>query len=495
VKAFLGVPGFDLKIDTESLKEIFTYWSPLIPKSVFQGILQVPPGHYLLASDDGVSIYPYWELDFEEDTPARSVDSYLEELESLLIDATQIRLRADVPVGAYLSGGMDSSLISAIIRQHTDNHLDTFSIAFSDSQYDEGPQQRRMAKYLGTKHQEIYCTHEQIAQVFPEVIWHTEMPILRTSPAPMYLLSKRVHDFGYKVVLTGEGADEFLAGYDIYKEMRVRRFWARNPSSVIRPALFQKLYQDIPGIVPNTEYLKAFFGRGLEDTQAPFYSHQIRWSNTARITRFLNDGDNAQVDQGAYSVPLPEHYSQWSPLAQAQYLEIVTFLSPYLLSSQGDRPSLANSVEGRFPFLDYRLVEFCNRLPAQYKQLGLQEKWLLRKLAQRYVPREIWQRTKRPYRAPIQRTFFGAGSGSEYVNDMLSRPEINRAGFFKGPAVEKLVKKARGDGRLSEVEEMALVGILSTQLVFSAFIHEPRDISTKKLSPIKIVEAETVSNV
>ena len=138
-------------------------------------------------------------------------------------------------LGRILSGGLDSSLTSAVIRRDTDTHLDTFSIAFSDTTYNESAYQRQMAAFLGTDHHEVFCTQQDIGEVFPEVIWHSETPILRTAPAPMYLLSKLVHAHHYKVVLTGEGADELLAGYDIFKEMKLRRFWARDPESQKRP--------------------------------------------------------------------------------------------------------------------------------------------------------------------------------------------------------------------------------------------------------------------
>jgi asparagine synthase (glutamine-hydrolysing) len=169
---------------------------------------------------------------------------------------------------------------------------------------------------------------------------------------------------------------------------------------------------------------------------------------------------------------------------------MVTFLSPYLLSSQGDRPAMAHSVEGRYPFLDYRVVEFCGRLPASMKQRGLQEKWLLRKLARRMLPPEIWQRTKQPYRAPIQGTFFPKQAKEEaYVGELLSAEVIRRSGHFRPEAVERLVMKARSGDRLGEVEEMALTGILSTQLVEEAFVRRGRPAApADKLTPLKMVE-------
>jgi asparagine synthase (glutamine-hydrolysing) len=174
---------------------------------------------------------------------------------------------------------------------------------------------------------------------------------------------------------------------------------------------------------------------------------------------------------------------------------MVSFLSTYLLSSQGDRVAMAHSVEGRYPFLDYRVVEFCNRLPSDVKQRGLTEKWLLRRLAARLIPTEIWQRTKRPYRAPIQRTFFRGVSGMDYVSDLLSSEALRQSGYFKPEAVGKLVVKAKGEGQLSEVDEMALVGILSTQLVDHWLVRRARrpEAAATWTNP-KVVDAVRIGN-
>jgi asparagine synthase (glutamine-hydrolysing) len=232
-----------------------------------------------------MEVQRYWQLDFPSacaDSPRRhlelEMEDYLEEMSALLIDAIRIRLRADVPVGAYLSGGLDSSLIAALVRNCTENHLHTFSIAFSDEHYDESIYQNQMARFLGTEHQAAYVTHADIGRVFPEVIWHVETPVMRTAPAPMFMLSKLVRDSGFKVVLTGEGADEFLAGYDIFKESKIRRFWAMQPDSTLRPLLLRRLYPDIAGLSESSSsLLKAFFGEGLTQLESPEYSHAVRW--------------------------------------------------------------------------------------------------------------------------------------------------------------------------------------------------------------------------
>ena len=296
---------------------------------------------------------------------------------------------------------------------------------------------------------------------------------MRTAPAPMFLLSKLVRETGFKVVLTGEGADEFLAGYDIFKEAKVRRFWARQPQSKLRPLLLKRLYPDISGLAQsNFEMLAAFFGEGLSEVDSPWYSHAVRWRNNRRTRRFLADGVLAAGEAHYFdrlAAALPAGFNRWSPLARAQYLEITIFLSQYLLSSQGDRMGMAHSIEGRFPFLDFRLVEFCNALEPRLKLRCLREKYLLKRAAQPWLPDLIRSRPKRPYRAPVHRSFFNR-STPEYVHELLSPGAIKAVGLFKPGPVEQLVNKVRSGSPVGETDDMALAGILSTQLVHRLFV-------------------------
>ncbi len=486
IKAILATGVVRVEIDPAILQQVFVFWCPLSPATIFKGIVELPAGCYLELKGTDCTVTPYWKLTFlEEDSAAnvsrssgQSIEQFEHELAELLVHAAKIRLRADVPVGAYLSGGLDSSIIASIIRNFTTNQLDTFSIAFDDRNFDESAWQLRMAKFLGTEHQVVRATHADIGRVFPDVIWHTEVPIMRTAPAPMFMLSKLVRDCGYKVVLTGEGADEFLAGYDIFKEAKVRRFWASEPSSKFRPLLLQRLYPDISALSQNAgSFLAAFFREGLTDVDSPSYSHALRWRNGRRTTRFFSDELKASVKAGANDLVqamLPGTFNRWAPLSRAQYLEIKIFLSQYLLSSQGDRMSMANSIEGRFPFLDYRVVAYCNKLPPTLKLRGLTEKYLLKRIGRKWLPSEIWQRPKRPYRAPIHRSFFNDAT-QDYVLDILSEQNIKQTGYFKPQAVTQLVQKVQQRAGLGETDDMALAGIISTQLVDAQFVSRLRD--------------------
>jgi len=480
IKALLLDPRVEARLDSRALAQTFTFWAPLSPRTIFQDILALPPGHYMQMCDGFRTTSRYWGLTFPEAGSEMQISEKdaAEQLRDLLSDATRLRLRADVQVGSYLSGGIDSTYIAALIRQHTPEALCTFSIAFEEAAFDERSYQEIATAFLDTDHRRTECANDAVGQIFPEVIWHTEAPLLRTSPAPMYLLSRLVHENHIKVVLTGEGADECLGGYNIFKEDKVRRFWARQPESAWRPLLLQRLYPYISDLSRGGDYLTAFFRQGLTKVDELGYSHQIRWRNTARLQRLFSAGLKKSLEgynpAEEFLSSLNSTLSGWGTLAQAQYIEVATFMSPYLLSSQGDRMMAANSVEGRFPFLDHRVVEFCNRLPARFKIRGLEEKHVLKKSAQGLLPPPIWQRRKQPYRAPIHSAFFGHPNGRygnpPYVRELLSPEAIRASDIFNPGAVSRLAHKCQTSTRVSEGNDMALVGVLSTQLVQHLFI-------------------------
>jgi len=484
VKSLFAHPGVDRRIDPCGLNQIFTFWTTLAPRTVFEGIWELPPGHNLTVDEGGIQIERYWQPDYAPPAEPLDEEECVRRLLDLLIDATRLRLRADVPVGAYLSGGLDSTVTAALAVHATDAPLRTFSIAFDDAEFDETRYQEEAAAALGTEHETLRCRGDEIAAAFAEMIWHGEKPVLRTAPAPLLLLSKAVREAGYKVVITGEGADEMLGGYDLFKEAKVRRFWAAAPDSAFRAGLLQRLYPYMPAMQAQPlAYRKAFFHVRPGDVANPLFSHLPRWELTSRLKTFFSDDFRAAVSgHDAYAdclALLPQAFDRWHPFCQAQYLETVILLPGYILSSQGDRMAMAHAVEGRFPFLDHRLAEFAAQIPPRLKMKALDEKYILKRAARNLVPESILRRKKQPYRAPGAKCFLddvsgresaAAGSRHELVDEMLSPERIRQDGIFAPDAVGHLVEKVRSGRAIGVKDDMALVGVLSTQLLVDRFV-------------------------
>jgi len=477
VKAlFAAEPTIPRAIDPAVLTEIFTFWMPGGNDTIFQGIRQLGAGHWATIDRNGTwHEEEYWDVPFHRPqlNAKHKPEEYATQLRELLIDSVRLRLRADVPVGAYLSGGLDSSAITSLVRHYTQNQLKTFSITFSDAVYDEQREQRTMVDYLGTDHHSVHCDYRTIAQAFPDVIWHTETPILRTAPTPLYLLSGLVRQNDYKVVLTGEGADEMLGGYDIFKEAKIRAFINKQPESALRPFLLKRLYPYL-ALSPtrSAAYAKQFFDTDAPVDDDPFYAHRPRWKTTGWLKTFLTDElINHSPD------PVEQLLARLQPklrrtdyFTRAQYLEAKLLLGNYLLSSQGDRMAMAHSVEGRFPFLDHRVMAFAAAIPPQLRMKVLDEKHILKRSMRNLLPEAITGRTKQPYMAPDILSFVGATS-PEYLDYYLSDKILTAAGLFKPTAVKQLVAKCRKASRQGFRENMAFVGILSTQILYDKFIN------------------------
>lgn len=481
------------ELSPENLSQVYTFWTALTPATVFRDINELSPGHFLTFNRKGLTIRKFWDLRFGNINTEISASDAIDRFNELFTSAVRIRLRADVEVAAYLSGGIDSSTTVAYIKDIEPGILNTFSIGFEEKDFDESKYQEEAVRYLNTNHRAISCTSGEIAELFPRVIWHSETPLTRTAPTPMLILSKLVRDNNIKVVITGEGSDEILAGYDIFREAIIRRFWASQPGSSLRPALLKKIYPDIPHLrnaSPNI--LKMFFGYRLEDTANPLYSHLLRWNNSNHIKKHFSEqiretisGHDPLAD---LTDRLPDSFNDWSPLARSQWLETTVFMSGYLLSSQGDRMAMANSVEGRYPFLDYRVIEFCASLPDRLKLNGLNEKYLLKKLMQGRIPESIVKRPKQPYRAPISSVFLGIDRPG-YVDEMLSEKITKQCGIFNYESLSALLGKIGKARTASEMDNMVLTAVISTHLVHRQFIeNENKEFSNRPLDNMRIVE-------
>ncbi len=482
VKALFACPTQRRSLDIGALGEIFTYWAPLPSHCIFEGIKALPPGHLMTVEEGRLDIRRYWDWEFPSEIPEHhSADELAEQLKELLIDSVRLRLRSDVPVGAYLSGGLDSSVTTSLIKHYTDVPLRTFSISFEDDEFDESGYQKELVDYLGTHHSHVLCRKSDICELFPKVIWHTESPVLRTAPTPLMILSAKVRAEGYKVVLTGEGADEVLGGYDLFKEAKIRRFWSRYPESKMRPMILDRLYPYLKNSpIAARTYAQHFFKQGMELSHKPYFGHTSRWITTQRSWQFFSAEVKAALEgQRSYDALeelLPEAIHSWKPLNRDQYIEAHTLMSGYLLSSQGDRVAMANSIEGRFPFLDHRVIEFANQLPLRYKIMGLNEKYLLKRAMKGIIPEAIRSRSKQPYRAPDSQSFFNEGKPVEYVGYLLGEERIKQAGYFDSRAVNRLVNKC-GKGRaIGFADNMAFTGILSTMLLDEMYLRSSRDI-------------------
>ena len=477
IKAILAVGG-TRELNVEALSQVFVFWTTLPGRTFFKGIKELPPGHFMLVNDKGAYLKPYWRIPFHPpgDSCRLSFADAAEALRDLLNDSVRLRLRADVPVGAYLSGGLDSSIITMLISRSCESHLKTFSLGFQTGCFDETSSQQEMIRFLQTDNRQVLIQNEQIRRLFPETVWHCEKPVLRTSPVPMFMLSDLVRSEGYKVVLSGEGADEILGGYHIFKEAKIRDYWGKQPSSTRRPLLLERLY---PYVFNNPargrSFLQGFFGVTQEQLKDPFFSHAVRWGGGMRNLCFLSDDCLTSLANyrplEELAGRLPDSFADRDLLSRAQVLEMEIFLANFLLSSQGDRVGMAHSVEMRHPFLDYRVIDFAFSLPAKWKIRGLSEKYLLKQAFKGMIPESISARLKQPYRAPIGELFFPEAP-ADYVDDLLSESSLRDSGYFNANKISRLYAKVRNSasGEVSEFQNMALIGALSTQILHRQFV-------------------------
>lgn len=478
IKSFLEFPDFNPKISVKALYEYFTIWTSLSSNTAFEDVFELRPGSYMTINANSKTIQTYWELPISKPNEYifNNAEEAAKEFETIFTDSVKLRLRADVQVAAYLSGGIDSSITTSFIKKLTPDSLRTFSIGFTEKDFDESSYQNIARDYFNTQHSSVICSPKDISNNFKDVVWHSEAPLLRTAPTPMSILAKSVRDHKIKVVITGEGADELFGGYNIFKETKIKHFWAKDPKSKYRPLLLKKLYPYIPQISKaNSNMLKMFFGYKLNETSSPIYSHLLRWNNTSRISNYLSNEYKEEIKNydpiSKLEKQLEDKLEGYDYLTKAQFIELNFFMSKYLLSSQGDRMAMANSIEGRYPFLDHRVIEFCMKLNPDLKLNGLNEKYLLKRMMKGRLPESILNRSKQAYRAPIRSTFFSEEM-PVYLKEMLSEEKITDFGIFNPEFVNQLKKKMELNKQVSEIDNMAITAILSTQILHDLFINQ-----------------------
>ncbi|HDR8244000.1 asparagine synthase (glutamine-hydrolyzing) [Bacillus thuringiensis] len=464
----LLIPKKSYEINSKCLKDICTTWVPIRGKTLYKDINSVDSGQYLIIEKHRITSKYYYAPTFLTDSfNNKSKTELLEELDTLLKRSVSKRINTDVPISFYLSGGLDSSLIAAIASEYIEEKMNTFSISFSDNNLDEAEYQKVMSEKLNSKHRQLKITDTMIIDNLYNVILHLQTPILRLGAIPMYLLAEFVHNNGFKVALSGEGADELFGGYDIFKEAKIRAFCERDPKSKLRPLLYKKTNSYINNFNNNNSAALATFFNQVKSSEL-FSSHAIRFQFGEYCSQFFSDTMKKILKDYSVkedlAIDLPSGFENYTNISKAQYLEIKTFMSNYLLSTQGDRVSMAHSMECRYPFLDNDVAAFAFSLNDRYKINVLNEKYILKELAKKYLPDEIINRKKFPYRAMISGNSL---LNNEKVSMAVSEESLKKYDVFNSIAVTRFFNKVRSKNHTTEKEMMLLLFIISTQILLN----------------------------
>lgn len=489
IKAILASGEVEPSLDPRGLDEVLRFGSARPPRTAFSGIAALEPGTYALWDNGAVWLRHYYELDYPE--ASEEPPDVIEQLDEIMLRSVGMRLRADVPVGAYLSGGLDSSITASLAHSASVEPLRSFSISYASPNYDASLQQQAVANAVGSVHTGSVISMATVAQSFPEILWHTETPLLRTSPALMFHLAKLASESGLNVILGGDGADELFLGSDLFKETSIRRFCLRHPQSLGRQRLFDRVHRRSDGSVAPSSVTPLLDAAAPAD---PLFSHLPRFLSS-RIHDFYTPEFTARL--GGIDViselraSLPTRFFGWSPLNQAAYLEMTTRLSPHLLSSYADRMTMAHGVHGRYPFLDHRVFEFAAALPTGSRLRGLTGKEVLRRWASRILQGSLVTGGRASYRAPDAGSLFLRHSPS-WVDDHLSTEALQRVGIFSPTVVAALVRRCRAGLSTALQENQALVGVLSTQLWHHQFIESAVLVPSLPANQASVLLGETV---
>jgi asparagine synthase (glutamine-hydrolysing) len=465
IKALLASGMVAARPDLKGIDHLFTFFCAGTTRTFFDGILSLPPGHFLKIRSGRVAKRMYWDLDFPDAGDERRLDDptpLVDELESLLEQSVERRLRSDVPVVSYISGGLDSTVVLGFCSRHRGEPIPSFSIGLDKAGPDERASAAEAASVLGSPLETITMDRSQIAASYPSLIRAAEGPVLDTSCAALLRLAEAVHGRGYKVALTGEGADEALAGYVWYK------------AQTVRDAAVSKVGRGLPRLV-RRGLMRSIAGRrrilapelgigGVRPAQQDLYeliSQAKPGLYSPAMWQRLGD-HNAFDDLDITN----DRIRKWHPLNQSLYVGYKVMLAGLLMISKGDRIAMNASVETRYPYLDDDVIAFCAGIAPEYKMRGLKEKWILRQVARRILPERIANRPKTMFRACMAGTFLGAGRPA-WVDQLLSRESLTATGYFDPEAVLRQRTWQMLLPRITParfVHDVALTCVVSTQL-------------------------------
>ncbi len=428
IKAILQCKDVPRHINFDALNAFLTFEYIPAPLSILQGIYKLPPGHFLIAQNGTISVKQYWDMAYDVSGPLKTEQELEEELYALLEDSTKLRLISDVPLGAFLSGGVDSSTIVQIMANMMDQPVKTFSIGFDDSSYNELRYARQVAKLFGTDHYELTIKPE-IVNLVEHFCQYLDEPLGDVSVFPTYLVSQLARQH-VTVVLSGDGGDELFAGYDWYLANKLDGFYQKLPA-MVRKMLFQVMHSLRPtsqkkGFINK---LKRFVEGAALDPSLQHYRWNIFLSDVTRHQLYSTDVTGALGRRKAEDrfVQHLTRVKEADPLWQQEYADIKTFLVDDVLVKV-DRMSMAHSLEARTPFLDYRVVEYAARVPSRQKIRGLETKWLLKRCMEKKLPHDILYRKKEGFSIPMKNWL--RQELRPLMEDTLSSNRIKKEGLF-----------------------------------------------------------------
>ncbi len=431
VKALFACPSVSRETATESIDTYMTLGYVPGEDCLFKGIRKLQPGHYLTVDPaGGVKTAPYWDVTYAPNT-SRSADETADELSQLLLDAVRIHLRSDVPVGVFLSGGLDSSAMVSLLAETGVRGMKTFSVAYNEGDgYDETKYARLVARHYGTSHHELYVDSSQFLDFIPDYVWWMDEPVTEAAALSLYFISRLLRKH-VTVALSGEGSDELFAGYQIYGYMQwLERY--RSLPAALREGFIEPLLTRLPG-TKVTKYLK-LSKRPLEDRYLGVSLHETSYKD-----ELYTNGFRRAVDEEGTPGPLRDFYSRTTgrdAMTRMLYTDLKAWLVDDLLI-KADKMTMANSIELRVPFLDYRVVEYAATIPSNMKLRRGQVKWILKRAMKDRLPREVLQRKKMGFPTPLAIMF--RRDLSEYLRDvLLSDRSVNR-GFFRRERLSGLI--------------------------------------------------------